>query len=37
MISLDKVVELGKLTELTRNEIEILKILESNINVVKFV
>jgi len=37
MISLDKFVELGKLTELTRNEIEILKILESNINVVKFV
>jgi hypothetical protein len=37
MVALDKFVEVGKLAELTRNEIDTLKVLEDNMNVVKFV
>lgn len=37
MVALDKFAEVGKLAELTRNEIDTLKVLEDNINVVKFV
>jgi serine/threonine-protein kinase ULK/ATG1 len=37
MVSLDKFVEVGKLAELARNEIDTLRVLEDNINVVKFV
>lgn len=37
MVPLDRFVEVGKLIELTRNEIDTLRLLESNLNVVKFV
>lgn len=37
MVPLDKFIEVGKLSELTRNEIETLRALEKNLNVVKFV
>lgn len=37
MIPLNKFEQVNKLIELTRNEIEILKLIEDNINVINFV
>ena len=37
MIPLTKFEDISKLTELTRNELEILKLVEDNINVINFV
>lgn len=36
-IRVDKFIEIGKLTECTRNEVETLMLIQDNINVIKFV